>query len=194
MVDAMSASRTGGPDMHRAPPGEKPESTPARTLVQATCVLVGARGVLVRGVPGSGKSSLTAALAAADGPARLVRLVADDAVHVGASSGRLVAVAPEPTRGTIEMRGVGIVPVAFESRAVIRLVVDLVAAESVERMPDPDRSRVTLCGVALPRIRLAANDLASANRVFAALAALSTEANNGIASAFIAVHKGRIRA
>ena len=162
--------------------------------MQATCVLVGAGAVLIRGEPGAGKSALAAALAATGGPARLVRLVADDAVRVGAIGGRLVAVAPEPIRGSIEMRGIGIVSVAFEPRAVVRLVVDLVGAGAVERLPGPADSVATICGLELPRIALPAGDPASPQRVLAALGMEGRGPLAGTPSQIAAMHKTCIRA
>lgn len=155
---------TDRPDLPRSDAGSLP-------LLQATCVLVGAGAVLIRGRPGSGKSSLAAALLAGDGPRGLVRLVGDDAVRICRAGGRLVAFAPEPARGLIEMRGLGLIAAACEPRAVVRLVVDLVEAGAVERLPDPVDAVTTVLGVEIPRIALPAGDAASPERVRAALSA-----------------------
>ena len=61
--------------------------------VYASAVLVGERGVLIRGAAGSGKSSLALALIAADPAA--TRLVADDRAVLEAAGGRLLASVPE---------------------------------------------------------------------------------------------------
>ena len=51
------------------------------------------------------------------------------------------------------MRGVGIGPVPAVARAAIGLVVDLVAPEAVERLPEWAPCRID--GIALPRLALA---------------------------------------
>ena len=139
-------------------------------LTQATCVLIGAGAVLIRGEPGMGKSSLAAALSARGDARRPVRLVSDDAVRLLVAGGRLVAQAPEPIRGRMEMRGIGLVPTAFEPRAVVRLAVDLVRPEEVERLPSENDRWTEIGGLRLPRIALPGNDAASAERVLSALA------------------------
>jgi serine kinase of HPr protein (carbohydrate metabolism regulator) len=92
--------------------------------IHASAVVVGDRGVLVRGASGAGKSSLALALVAAFG-ARAV-LVADDRVALSAAGGRLVATAPAAIAGAMEVRGLGIIAAPHLSPAVIDLVVDLV--------------------------------------------------------------------
>ena len=114
--------------------------------LHGTVVLVGAHGVLIRGAPAAGKSLL--ALALID---RGARLVADDRVHVSACGGRLVASAPAAIAGLIELRGRGIVKVPHERSAVIRLVVDVVGEEALDRMPEDDQMTVALLGIPLPR-------------------------------------------
>lgn len=141
--------------------------------VHASCVLVGRRAVLVRGVSGSGKSSLVLALLSHDGPRRPVRLVADDAVDLVAAGRRVVAIAPEPTAGLIEARGVGLIPVATERRALIGLVVDLEPASSLERLPEPAEARVELVGVSLPRLVLPVHAWDNPGRILAALDSLA---------------------
>ncbi len=100
--------------------------------VHASAVLVGARAVLIRGPSASGKSRLALELleAARTGVLRFARLVADDRVHLEAVGGRLLARPPEALAGLIEVRGVGLLRVAHEPRAVIGLVVDLDAPDA----------------------------------------------------------------
>lgn len=121
-------------------------------LVQATCVLVGRTAVLIRGRPGSGKSSLAAGLLRHAGSRVCIRLVADDAVYLRPVEGRLVAVCPEPVSGLVELRGLGPMPAVAIDRAVVSAVVDLVAEELVDRLPEP--MSAALLGVALPRLAL----------------------------------------
>ncbi|WP_436643499.1 HPr kinase/phosphorylase [Microbaculum sp. FT89] len=149
-------------------------------LVQATCVLIGAGAVLIRGEPGSGKSALAAALLGRDGPRLPVRLVADDAVSVVACGDRLVAIAPDPIRGLMEMRGVGIIAGPHEPRAVVRLVVDMLAPARVERLPGAAEATVAIAGVVLPRIAVPAGDPAATDRVLAVQERIAAGTVDGI--------------
>ena len=115
--------------------------------IHGTCVAIDGAGVLLRGPSGCGKSDL--ALRLIDGGARLV---ADDRVSLGARAGDLVASAPGALVGLLEVRGVGIERLDAVARTTLRLVVDLVAPETVERLPEP--ATVELCGVVLPLLRL----------------------------------------
>lgn len=126
--------------------------TPGPLLVAASCVLVGARAVLIRGPSGSGKSTLAWTLIREPGPLAFARLVCDDQVRVEARQGRLLASPVAAIAGRIEIRGLGIVPVACEPLARIGLVVDLEPAREVPRLPEVEDLRAELLGVALPRI------------------------------------------
>ncbi len=131
-------------------------------FIQATCVVVDGLGVLLRGPPGSGKSEL--ALQLIEGGARLI---ADDGVELRRQGERLFArlppSAPESVRGRIELRGLGILPVPTVAEALLELVIDLVAADALERLPEP--LTVELLGAALPLIRLSAQEPAAAAKV-----------------------------
>ena len=129
---------------------------PEAPTVHASAVLVGARAVLIRGLPGSGKSRLALALldAADSGLLRFARLVGDDRILLEACHGRLLARPAATLAGCIEVRGLGIRRLAFEPVAVVGLVVDLAAADA-ERLPAPG-GRETICGIELPRLAVAA--------------------------------------
>ena len=131
-------------------------------LAHATCVAIDGCGVLLRGPPGSGKSDL--ALRLIDGGAFLV---ADDLVALAPDGERLIATlpasAPPEIRGRIEMRGIGILPVPTIARAPIRLVVDLVPGDRLERLPE--REHVRLAGIAVPMCRLDPFGASAAARV-----------------------------
>jgi serine kinase of HPr protein (carbohydrate metabolism regulator) len=120
-------------------------------FVQATCVVVDGAGVLLRGPPGSGKSDLALRLIDAG-----AKLVADDGVQLrrtgDAVIARLPPAAPESVRGRIEARGLGIAPVPAVEEARLDLVIDLVPADAVERLPEP--ATAELLGVKLPLLRL----------------------------------------
>jgi serine kinase of HPr protein (carbohydrate metabolism regulator) len=109
---------------------------------------------LIRGASGAGKSRLTLDILQS-GALPFARLVGDDRVHVEAQGGRLL-VRPAPAlAGLIEVRGLGLRRLAFEPIAIVGLVVDLGAADG-ERLPLPGTDRVTLEGVELPRLAVAA--------------------------------------
>jgi HPr kinase/phosphorylase len=141
--------------------------------IHASCVELGGTGVLLLGESGSGKSDLALRLIDAG-----ARLVADDRTDLHRDGARLIASAPATIAGRIEVRGLGIVPVAHVARTLIALAVDLVAPDRVERMPAA-QSRGWL-GIDVPlvalnpfeasaaaKVRLAARE-ATRGRLFAA--------------------------
>jgi HPr kinase/phosphorylase len=132
------------------------------TSVHGTCVAFGARGVLIRGRSGSGKSDLALRLVA-DG----ARLVADDQVLIGKTGRDLVARAPKTIRGVMEVRGVGIVRVPTSASARLRLVVDLVPSHAVPRLPDPHWEEIA--GVRVPSVALASFEASAPLKVRLAL-------------------------
>lgn len=131
-------------------------------LHQATCVAIGARGVLIEGPPGSGKSSL--ALALLD---RGARLVGDDGVLLAVRAQRLYAAPAPVTAGLLEIRNLGLVRQEPLGEVAIALVVQLDAAAPrfIERA-----ERVCRCGIDLPQIRLWPDSPVLALRTEAALA------------------------
>ncbi len=130
-------------------------SAPETLIASATCVAIdgggGPHGILLRGPSGSGKSDL--ALRMIDQGARLV---ADDQCVVSrrgtGAAARLVARAPAAIAGAIEVRGVGLRDVPSLTEAPLALIVDLVAAEAVERLPNAATEEIL--GIAVPRLAL----------------------------------------
>jgi len=131
--------------------------------VHASCAARAGAAVLLRGPPGAGKSDLTLRLVA-DG----FTLVADDWCLLEPGADGLNVSPPPRLAGLIEVRGLGILRLPHLSAARLALVVDLVPAEAVERLPDPD-----LCadypGPPLPLVRLAAFEVSAARKVALAL-------------------------
>jgi serine kinase of HPr protein (carbohydrate metabolism regulator) len=117
--------------------------------IHASAVLVGPRAVLIRGPSGAGKSRLAFALIQTSG-LPFARLVGDDRVHVEAIHGRLLVRPAETLGGLIEIRGLGLRRLPYESVAMVGLVVDLETPEA-ERLPEPT-TVTSLAGVALPRL------------------------------------------
>jgi serine kinase of HPr protein (carbohydrate metabolism regulator) len=107
--------------------------------VHATCIRIGGAGrrfgapagagVLLLGKSGAGKSDLALRLIGLG-----AQLVADDRTELDVVRGRLMASAPRPIAGLLEVRGVGIVKVAQAPRVTIALAVEL--AKNPPRMPD----------------------------------------------------------
>jgi HPr kinase/phosphorylase len=128
----------------------------AASTIHASAVLAGARGLLIRGPSGSGKSRLVLSLLQAAAGDRLVfaRLVADDRVHVEAVHGRLLARPPAPLAGYLEVRGLGILQLQYEPMAVVSLVVDLDVAAS-PRLPDTAAAQTDVAGVTIRRLGVA---------------------------------------
>ena len=119
--------------------------------IHATAVLVGAKAVLIRGEPGSGKSRLALRLLEAAGrELPFVRLVGDDRVYLENRAGRLVVRPPQELAGLLEIRGTGIVRVPFEPAAVVGLVIEL--GQPADRMPAAESRKAVFEGVALPRL------------------------------------------
>jgi serine kinase of HPr protein (carbohydrate metabolism regulator) len=124
--------------------------------LHADALVVGESGVLARGPSGAGKSSLALALIARAREARIfAALIGDDRVFARACGDRLLARGVPRFAGIIERRFEGLVAVAHEPSAVVRLVVDLVGrGQSAPRMPEESEKFAEILGVRLPRIAL----------------------------------------
>lgn len=119
-----------------------------RLLVHGTAVAIEGEGVLLRGPSGAGKSDL--ALRLIDGGARLV---ADDQSELFRRGDRIRVRAPAALSGLLEVRGIGIVRLDALAEAPLALLVDLVAPEAVERLPEGAVESVL--GLAVRRLALA---------------------------------------
>ena len=133
--------------------------------VHGTSVSIGGEGILLRGPSGCGKSDL--ALRLVDEGARLV---ADDQTEISRRDSSLEMTAPAALAGLLEVRGLGIVRVSHMARAPLRLVVDLVPSDAVERMPEP--TFCTIEGVSLPLLALDAFAASAPAKLRLALKAL----------------------
>jgi HPr kinase/phosphorylase len=126
------------------------------TSVHATALVVGERGLLVRGPAGAGKSGLALALIARSRENKtFAALIGDDRVFLRARTGRLLARGAPDFAGMIERRGEGLVTVRHAESGVVRLVADLAArGATVARIPGEGEDVVDLLGVRLPRLQL----------------------------------------
>jgi len=118
----------------------------AGALHQFTSVAIDGRAVLIAGAPGAGKSSL--ALALID---RGAVLVGDDGVALTVRHERLHASPVPATRGLLEVRGVGLVPMPVAQEVPVALLIRLTrdGPRYVEQAP-----REVVMGVALPMVAL----------------------------------------
>ncbi|MBN4016639.1 HPr kinase/phosphatase C-terminal domain-containing protein [Rhodospirillaceae bacterium AH-315-P19] len=116
--------------------------------VHGTSIVWKGVALLLRGPSGSGKSDLALRLVEAGGA-----LIADDRTLLEIQEGRLIASAPPPISGLLEIRGIGIVKVASARPAALELVVDLVRPEAVVRMPE--KACCVYLGITLPQVFIA---------------------------------------
>jgi len=134
--------------------------------IHASCVAIGAKGVLLLGPSGAGKSNL--ALRLIDDGAQLV---ADDRTILFIDKGTLWAKAPATIRGLIEIRGVGIVQMPARARVKIALVVKLGKEEM--RLPVHRHWKAPLKSTLVPQIALEARFSSSPAKIRAALRAFA---------------------
>ena len=99
--------------------------------IHAACIAIDGEGVLLRGPSGSGKSDLALRLINGGGI-----LVADDRVDLMARSDTVLASAPESLFGSLEVRGLGILPFPAIKAVRLALVCDLVSEDEIERLPE----------------------------------------------------------
>lgn len=132
-----------------------------RTSLHATALVLGEKGLLIEGKPGAGKSALAERIIAEARAAGLfARLVGDDRVIVERRGDRLIVAPHAAIAGRIERRGIGIVEVPHEEKAVLRGILSL--EEFPERMLEENARFVGICGVSVPRLVLRADkDLAA---------------------------------
>ncbi|UWQ75084.1 HPr kinase/phosphorylase [Leisingera sp. M658] len=98
-------------------------------ILHASCVALEGRGLLITGTSGQGKSALALQLMAFG-----AQLVADDRVLLQLLDGQVVASAPEPIRGLIEARFMGLLHAQIRSPVPVAALVDLDEVET-ERLP-----------------------------------------------------------
>jgi serine kinase of HPr protein (carbohydrate metabolism regulator) len=134
---------------------------------------LGDDGVLILGAPGAGKSDLVLRLidepGFGTGNALIrARLVSDDQTIVERRGEVLYASAPKPIAGLLEIRGQGIVAVEHMREARLSLVVRLMPAKEIERLPENTQIN-RIAGVELPEIAIDPAALSAPARIRAAL-------------------------
>ena len=71
-----------------------------------------------------------------------------------ARAGRLYAAPPKAIAGLLEIRGVGIVRVAYRKSVLLVLAVRLAPADAIERLPGTAKNRIEIAGLSLPVIEI----------------------------------------
>ena len=123
--------------------------------VHASCVAFGRKAVLIRGIPGAGKSDIVLQLIDGQGyglgakPLH-AKLVADDQVVLMRIKDDIVATAPDILKGKLEIRGRGIVSVPQTASVKLIGVVDLKPRVEIERMPEPQDMQVEILDLSFP--------------------------------------------
>ncbi|WP_420853350.1 HPr kinase/phosphorylase [Sphingomonas panacisoli] len=113
--------------------------------------------MLIEGPSGAGKSDL--ALRLID---RGAVLVSDDYTVLARDGDVLIASAPDTIAGQIEVRGIGIVPIAHRDGVRVALAIRL--TDSPERMPPSDEKR-SIAGVAIPEVAIDARSASAPIKV-----------------------------
>ena len=152
------------------------EPTAAKILLHASCVALGDAGVLILGPSGAGKSDL--ALQLIDQPGygagdELIRgkLVSDDQTVIERRGDALFAMSPKQISGLLEIRGQGIVAVDHLAEIRLVLIVRLMPAAEIERMPEEAGRSTRMSGVALREIHIDPGQATAGARIRAALTA-----------------------
>jgi serine kinase of HPr protein (carbohydrate metabolism regulator) len=153
----------------------------AQAQIHASALVIGEKGVLIRGASGAGKSALALAMIeAARGASLFARLIGDDRVLLSRAGPHVVAQPHPAIAGLIEKRGQGLASVKHEPGALLSCVIDLIAkgapgADVPPRMPDAQELRATIESVELPRLMLPAGlaNVEAARRALSFIAQLA---------------------
>jgi serine kinase of HPr protein (carbohydrate metabolism regulator) len=150
-----------------------PDPSSHRTSLHASCVALGDDGVLILGAPGAGKSDLVLRLIDQPGFGTgdaLIRakLVSDDQTIIERRGDALYAASPKPIAGLLEIRGQGIVAIDHVPEVRLALVVRLMPAKEIERLPESTHIN-RFAGVTLPEIAIDPIAITAPARIRAAL-------------------------
>ncbi len=129
------------------------------TNIHATCVSFEGKGILLVGKSGAGKSDFALRLITQKG----ALLVADDRVDLCAKPNMVFASCPLSIKGLLEVRGVGICEFDFLEEASIDLVVELVATQELERLPNIES--YDLLGKDIPKVKLSPFEQSSTEKL-----------------------------
>lgn len=139
------------------------ELTHIMTQIHATAIAIDDQGILLRGPSGSGKSDLALRLIEQG-----AQLISDDRVELLQKGNALVAFAPQPIEGLLEVRHLGIIKLQHLGATPIKLVVDLTSPEELDRMPKEASAEID--GIDIPLVRLSPFEHSAPAKVSLALA------------------------
>ncbi len=147
------------------------------TSRHASCIAVGGHGILILGDSGAGKSDLALRLIdqpgeGTSGSMMKAQLVADDQVVLAIRDGRLTASPPPALAGLLEVRGQGIVQIDYVAPVPVRLVIELLASDEIERLPEAQDLVIDIEGIAVPRVAIDPATPSAPARVRSALVAV----------------------
>lgn len=112
--------------------------------VHATSVAFDSKAVLIKGVSGSGKSSVALELITLG-----AMLIADDQTRLSLDNEQVFLSAPSTLPLGLEVRGVGLVSAPICYRAELKLVVDLSRLEN-KRFPNVVDKKINILGYSFP--------------------------------------------
>lgn len=121
--------------------------------------------MLLLGESGSGKSDLALRLIHAG-----ATLIGDDQVELTRRGAGLSVSPVASLKGLLEVFGLGIIEMPYVRSSTVKLCVELVGRESIERLPLPQKIRMH--GVSLPLLKLHAFDVSAVEKIFSAWKAL----------------------
>lgn len=120
-------------------------------LVHATGLVAGTSGIILIGSSGAGKSSMAMDLiAGARRAGHFATLLSDDQVFLESVGDRVIATAPPPIKGLIELRGSGIGQMETIDSMVAHYAIAIVNTDVSTRIPEENQSWTPHEGIALP--------------------------------------------
>jgi len=132
--------------------------TQPNVFIHGTLLSINKHGVLLTGPSGAGKSDLALRVITTqfskDFCPSQPQLVADDQVQLDVREGHLYGICPQPLKGLLEVRTIGIEEFPFTPSCEITLVVALTQAKKIDRMPPETLATIDIEGIQLPLISL----------------------------------------
>ena len=132
--------------------------------IHTTCIALEGQAILLRGASGSGKSDLALRLMDEGWS-----LVADDYTEIKVHDGQLHASPPDTLKGLLEVRGIGLIQVAYVKDIPIVAAFDLLAFDDIERLPES--TYLTLESIDVPLYTLHGHETSAPAKIRIALKA-----------------------